>query len=245
MNLSEVPEDRVSASTDRIRTVEGFRMAAKLQLRADLLLLVSLLLIILLNPLLDHGDRRRLVLTALTVVPVTLSATRLWQIRKWVWASMTLMLGYVVLLVVSFVFANRLLSGIRFGLLAVFFAHTATGLFSYLKNSRSIGQEQLYTAVSIYLLLGIIWAALYCAMDIFHPGSIQLGSNTSDRQSTLLYFSLITLSTVGYGDVVPLSGEARLAAALEGITGVLYIAITVAILVSSYRRGPSDEHDIN
>jgi len=220
-------------------------MAAKLQLRADLLLLGSLLLVILLGQLLDHGDWRRLVMTALTVLPVTLSTTRLWQIRKWMWTSMTLMLGYLVLLVVSFVFANRLLSGIRFGFLAVFFAHAATGLFSYLKNSHSIGQSQLYTAVSIYLLLGIIWAALYCAMDVLHPGSIRLGSNTGDRQSTLLYFSLITLSTIGYGDVVPLSGVARMAAALEGVTGVLYIAITVAILVSGYRRGSSDEHDIN
>jgi voltage-gated potassium channel Kch len=61
----------------------------------------------------------------------------------------------------------------------------------------------------------------------------------------MLYFSLVTLSTVGYGDVVPLGGEARMLAALEGVTGVLYIAITVAILVSRYRRGSSDQHDAN
>jgi len=220
-------------------------MPAKLQLRADLLLLLSLLLIILLNPLLDHGDWRRLLLTAFTVMPVTLATMQLWQIRKWMLSSMSLMLVYLILLVISFIFTNRLLSGIRFGFLAVFFAHAATGLFSYLKNSRSVGQAQLYAAVNIYLLIGIIWAAFYCAMDVLHPGSIQLGSNTSDRQSALLYFSLITLSTIGYGDVVPVSGEARMAAALEGMTGVLYIAITVAILVSSYRRKPSGEHDIN
>jgi Ion channel len=51
---------------------------------------------------------------------------------------------------------------------------------------------------------------------------------------------LITLSTIGYGDIVPVSGEARILAALEGVTGVLYIAITVAILVSKFRREPSD-----
>ena len=61
-----------------------------------------------------------------------------------------------------------------------------------------------------------------------------------DRQSDLLYFSLVTLTTVGYGDVLPLSGEARMLAALEGVTGVLYIAITVAILVSGYRRTSFD-----
>jgi hypothetical protein len=49
-----------------------------------------------------------------------------------------------------------------------------------------------------------------------------------------LYFSLVTLSTIGYGDVIPLDGEVRMLAALEGIAGVLYIAITVALLVSAY-----------
>ena len=56
------------------------------------------------------------------------------------------------------------------------------------------------------------------------------------RQGELLYFSLITLSTIGYGDIVPLTGEVRMLVALEGITGVLYIAISVAVLVSAYKQ---------
>ena len=98
-------------------------------------------------------------------------------------------------------------------------------------------QAHLYTAVCIYLLLAYTWAALYAVMVNLYPGSFQLGT---DRQSDLLYFSLVTLTTVGYGDVLPLSGEARMLAALEAVTGVLYIAITVAILVSGYRRTSSD-----
>jgi voltage-gated potassium channel Kch len=66
-----------------------------------------------------------------------------------------------------------------------------------------------------------------------------MGSRPSGRETDLLYFSLITLSTIGYGDIVPLSGEARVLAALEGVTGVLYIAITVALLVSRFRTEPS------
>jgi hypothetical protein len=59
-------------------------------------------------------------------------------------------------------------------------------------------------------------------------------SVAGDRHAELLYFSLVTLSTIGYGDVVPLHGEARMLAALKGIAGVLYIATTVALLVSAY-----------
>jgi hypothetical protein len=89
---------------------------------------------------------------------------------------------------------------------------------------------------NIYLLLGLLWAAIYLATDAFSPGSIRIGSDPSDRQTELLYFSLITLSTVGYGDIVPLSGMARILTALEGVTGVLYIATTVAVLVGRFRN---------
>jgi hypothetical protein len=117
---------------------------------------------------------------------------------------------------------------------------TAVGLFSHLRKTRSVAQAQLYTAVNIYLLLGLLWAALYLALDAFFPGSIQIGSHPVDRQTELLYFSLVTLSTIGYGDIVPISGEARILAALEGVTGVLYIAITVALLVSRFRSEALD-----
>ena len=62
-----------------------------------------------------------------------------------------------------------------------------------------------------------------------------MGSGPVDRQTELLYFSLITLTTVGYGDIVPLSGMARILTALEGVTGVLYIATTVALLVGRFK----------
>jgi len=121
-------------------------------------------------------------------------------------------------------------------MLAAFFALTVLGLFSFLKAATSVIDAHLYTAVSIYLLLGMLWFALYCAIDVLFPGSIQCNAAVGDRQSELLYFSLVTLSTVGYGDVVPLNSEVRILAALEGITGVLYIATAVAFLVSAYKR---------
>jgi steroid 5-alpha reductase family enzyme len=180
-----------------------------------------------------------LVLGALIFIPVILATVRLSQIKVRIGPAVLLMLGAGVFAVASNI-SNPRLSGIHWGFLGAFFALTAATLFSHLQNSRSISRTDLYTAVSIYLLLAYAWAALYRAMDALYPGSFQIGANPTDLQSDLLYFSLVTLTTVGYGDVVPLSGEARMLAALEAVTGVLYIAITVAILVSAYRRGPSD-----
>src|SRR5215469_14850696 len=172
---------------------------AKLQSRPDVLFFLSLLLAILLTPVLDHGKWGRLVLAAVMFIPVILSIVRLVQIKVWMWPSVLLMLGNAMFVVAGNTFHSPALTGIRWGFLAAFFAITAAGLFSYLRNSRSVTQGQLYTAVNIYLLLGLLWAALYLAMDAFYPDSIQLGSHAADRQTELLYFSLITLSTIGYG----------------------------------------------
>jgi hypothetical protein len=215
-------------------------MNAKLQSRPDLLLLLSLLLAILLTPALNQGNWRRLVLAAVTFIPIALSIVRLSQIKRWVWPSVLLALGNVVFVVAGNTFPSPTLTGIRWSFLAAFFALTAAGLFSYLKNSLSVSQAELYTAINIYLLLGLLWATLYLALDSFFPGSIKVAAGLADRQTALLYFSLITLSTVGYGDIVPLSGMARILTALEGVTGVLYIATTVALLVGRFRLESSD-----
>jgi hypothetical protein len=206
------------------------------QARRDLLLLLSLLLVILLYPMLDRGDVQRMVLSGLMFAPLLIATVRMAQIKGWVWPAVLLMAGAVVCAVLSIFFPYPIVVGSKWGILAAFFGLCAIGLFSYLRNAHTISDGHLYTAVSIYLLLGLQWFALNSAIDVLSPGSIQHSTSvTADRHAELLYFSLVTLSTIGYGDVVPLQGEVRILAALEGIAGVLYIAITVALLVSAYR----------
>ena len=150
------------------------------------------------------------------------------------------MSGALALALTDTFLPHRLFTATKWGFLTIFFGLSVAGLFTYLKNSRSISDAHLYTAVSIYLLIGMQWFALYSAIDAVRPGAFLLGNAaTADRQTELLYFSLVTLSTLGYGDIVPLHGEVRILAALEAITGVLYIAITVALLVSSYKQQSS------
>ena len=135
-------------------------------------------------------------------------------------------------------FPSPTLTGIRWAFLATFFGNHGHRSF-LISQEFSFGRSggALHTAVNIYLLLGLLWAAIYLAIDAFSPGfNPDWEATPSDRQTELLYFSLITLSTVGYGDIVPLSGTARILTALEGVTGVLYIATTVAVLVGRFRN---------
>jgi len=211
--------------------------------RLDLYLLLSLLLFILLHPVLDRGLLWRLMLGLLMFVPVTLATVRVSEIKGWLWPTVLLGSGVFIFTLANAFFPNRALEGIRWIIITAFCALTVVVLFSFFRSARAIRNVHLYNAVTIYLLLGLLWFALYSAIEVFYPGSILRSSTAmADRSTELLYFSLVTLSTIGYGDVVPLNPEVRILAALEGITGVLYLAITVALLVSAYKQpGASSE----
>ena len=210
------------------------------RIRPDRLLLLSLVVMVLLHPILDRGTLRRLLMDILIFVPVVVATLRLSQIKRHIWPSVLLMAVAMILAVVSDLSQSAAIITIKWVLLAAFFAVTVVQLFDFLRSAREVTEAHLYTAVSIYLLLGMLWFSVYCAVDTYYPGSIlQGGSVLTSRENELLYFSLVTLSTIGYGDIVPVDPEVRMLAALEGLVGVLYIAITVAILVSAFRH----QHD--
>jgi voltage-gated potassium channel len=123
-------------------------------------------------------------------------------------------------------------------LLAVsFFAFT---LYSVLRAilTRQVTGDAIFGTICGYLLLGIIWSLLYSAVDTAFPGSFHLlatqgGTVAAARpdRGTLAYFSFVTLATLGYGDVTPVTPLARTLAWIEAVAGQFYLAILVAGLV--------------
>ena len=215
-------------------------MRAELKHRPDLLLLLSLLLLILLHPVLDRGIVRNIFLGVLSFVPVILATIRLSQIKGWLWQSLLLAAGIVIFSLADQFWPSPAFSAIKWGFLAVYFGLVVVGLFSYILDTESITSSHLIAAVSIYLLLALVWFALYCAVVSVDPGAILTGRRELiEHRSEILYFSLATLTTLGYGDVVAAHSVVAHLAVLEAVTGVLYIAITVAILVGGYRRSSS------
>jgi hypothetical protein len=205
------------------------------------LLLLSLLLAILLYPVLEHEDLGHFLLSALLFLPVVMATIRLTQLKRWIWRSLILLVLILIFAVAGEIYPKPVLIIVKWSLMTFFLGLTVVGLFSYIRNARTIQDSHLYAAVSIYLLLAMIWFNLYNAVDILYPGSIQHNqTGAAHHSSELLYFSLVTLATIGYGDVVPINSEVRILAALEGVVGVLYVAITVALLVSGYQRKDSN-----
>ena len=115
---------------------------------------------------------------------------------------------------------------------------TVSQLRSVLRQ-REVTGETICMAVSVYLLMGFCWALLYAIIFQRHPdsfaGIVAAGSIQSTHFQHIFpvfgYFSLTTLSTIGFGDITPITLQARYAAVAEGITGQFYLAILVARLV--------------
>jgi voltage-gated potassium channel Kch len=87
-------------------------------------------------------------------------------------------------------------------------------------------------AVTIYLLLGLIWTRLYLLLESVSPGSFRFPAGEDLNAAALTYFSFVTLATLGYGDITPIGLVARELAILEAVTGQLYLVILISWLVS-------------
>ena len=92
-------------------------------------------------------------------------------------------------------------------------------------------------AAAVYLLIGVVWGVWFRFIETLMPGSFVLtGTGEAIGWSNFVYFSLATLTTLGYGDITPVSPVARVWATLEAVAGVLYVALLISRLVSLYRR---------
>jgi len=96
----------------------------------------------------------------------------------------------------------------------------------------SVNRHRIMGAIAVYLLFGLAWGESYFALALWDPGSFSVGPSVASIPESWMYFSFVTLTTVGYGDITPVSSVARSLAILEALTGQLYPAILLARLVA-------------
>jgi hypothetical protein len=108
--------------------------------------------------------------------------------------------------------------------------------FRYILRAPVVNLTVICAAISMYLMLGMLWTMAYVMLTYVQPDSFAL--NTKPLQAGAMtgfeafYFSFVTLSTVGYGDIVPVSRAARMLAVMESTTGTLFVATLIARLVA-------------
>ncbi len=120
--------------------------------------------------------------------------------------------------------------------MAAFFILLGSTMLSYVLKGNAVTGEKISAAICVYLLIGLIWACLFSLTHVLQPESFDL---QAPELSDFIYYSYITLSTLGYGDITPMSPAARALAYVEAITGQIYLAVLVARLVGlhiAYRK---------
>jgi len=118
---------------------------------------------------------------------------------------------------------------------ALFFAYAVIIILQIVVRSTEVTQETIFAAIVAYLLIALMWAFLYMTMELVIPGSFTR-PEASIRAETIHfeYFSFVTITTLGYGDITPLTDRASALVLLEALVGQIYLVVLVAWLVGMY-----------
>lgn len=169
--------------------------------------------------------------------------------KKFIWAFMILFAGAL------FVFLHRIIMGkeneeLSFFKMFIYFVFYAVVTFEIIKqiwNASVVNKNVIFGLISGYISLGLLSFFMFLAIELANPGSFEGLSSTSTSYveivDTLLYYSYITLLTIGYGEITPITSVAQKAAVLTGLSGQFYLVIITAIVVGKFISQSSKKND--
>ena len=114
----------------------------------------------------------------------------------------------------------------------LFFAAATIIIVRHLINQKVITADLIWGAVCGYFLIGFMWGDIYSILETIQPGSFNLGQQQTPDIDSFIYFSFVTLATLGYGDIVPLTEQAQSLTIIEAVMGQMYLAVNIAALVA-------------
>ena len=114
----------------------------------------------------------------------------------------------------------------------LFFAVATIIIIRHLINQKVVTVDLIWGAMCGYFLIGFMWGDIYSLLETIQPGSFSLGGQGVMDVDNFIYFSFVTLATLGYGDIVPLTQQAQSLTIIETVMGQMYIAVNIAALVA-------------
>jgi voltage-gated potassium channel len=200
-----------------------------------LILLVLILLTIILTPFLDDFIETRILMDFfLTVIFITIILAIRSKRSQLIIASILAL--PLILSTWSFYFVElRSISLMTRIFGALFFGYSVINILHIVVQSEEVTKETIFAAIVAYLLIALMWSFLYMILELMIPGSFSI-PDKSIRAETMQfeYFSFVTITTLGYGDIIPLSNKASALALLEALIGQVYLVVLVAWLVGMH-----------
>jgi hypothetical protein len=207
-------------------------------------LLVALLVLLFAYPFLDDSLPHRLIAGSLNVAILVAAAYAASESRGMFSAAALLAAPSFGLQVAHLFIKNAVLGEFLFLTYASFYAFTITHVLRYVLMAGVVTADKIHGAIAGYILMGLLWTSLYLLIDQLQPGSFSYNGEKAIADllgfPDLLYFSFVTLTTTGYGDIAPVTGHARSLAILEQLAGTFYIAILIARLTGLYQGRRND-----
>lgn len=200
-----------------------------------LFFLLSLLLLVIMEPLLHNGPLQYTLLIILSTFVMlfgiyAVNYTKLHLAIAWLLALPAIITTWSVPFIQS-----RGSTTINLLLLITFYAFTAMTILQHIFRVHKITREEIYGAISAFILIGVAWGVLYMLIVHFNPEAFIAVHGTIDN-SSLIYFSFVTIGTLGYGDILPVHPVVRMLASIEAIMGLMYIATLIASIVSAHTQ---------
>ena len=201
-----------------------------------LALLASLLLLFIVTPvaaLLRHG----ILIINVVSAAVLIAATYALSERKPIFVGAVLLSGISIVgtwLLLST--QQRWVAVLSHSFVVVLILYFSIAILGYVLRSGKVTMDRIFAAICVYLLMGYAWTFSYALVEELQPSAFVALSPVppNDYVASVLqlrYFSFMTLTSVGYGDIVPRSPAARTLAGLEAVTGQIYLTVLVARLV--------------
>jgi len=134
----------------------------------------------------------------------------------------------------SFFYKNIHLSIISEIFAALFIGFTILRMIQFIFNEKEVSKEVIYAAVVVYLLMAMMWSFAYTLLEYVYPDSFSYPDGPGEDTFRFLYFSFVTITTLGYGDIAPLTRKASSLVMLEAVSGQMYLVVVVAWLVGMH-----------
>ncbi len=204
--------------------------------RASVLLVSTVVFIIILPfsgsiPLLSEAVHLTVVASAVLVAGTT---------RRTLWIAAVLGIATLILNVLARHTPGDSFVIVYFVVNSLLFVYVVVLMLGRIFTTRVVTRETIYLAIASYMLVGLVWSFAYIGLETFQPGSFSFAAHLEPEVfwTDLYYFRFVTMTTLGYGDITPVSRPARSLAILEAISGVMFLGVLIGRLIGAYEREP-------